>query len=201
MANIAFLTGGTDVNGSGIGFYGSAGFGASVPVGSYNGRTYITNSAGSALGPEGNNIMWSHPGSGVLGQSGSGMPLTWIPNAQATMQIRFTHASAVKTQNTKIYAYDRVSVNNSPSGVTVKMAQLIHPNATQIAGGSGNSVWETPAGSSYMSLVASPGLNGTRPSGANTYDITHDHYVAISVSPDSVGSKTFGAYVSLEYLT
>ena len=149
----------------------------------------------------GNNIKWSYPGSGIIGQSGSGLALTFIPNSQASLQIRFSHSTAVKTQNAKLYAYDRVSINNAPSGVTVKTAQLIHPNATQIAGGSGNSIWETPAGSSYMSLVASPGLNGTRPSGANTYDTVHDHYVALSCSPDSVGSKSFGLYFSVEYLT
>jgi hypothetical protein len=52
-----------------------------------------------------------------------------------------------------------------------------------------------------MPLIASPGTSGLSPSGADTVDVQHDWYVAISGSPDSIGSKTqYGLYVSLEYL-
>ena len=49
MALISFLAGEddtiNDLAGSGLGFYGAAGFGASVQVGQYQGRTFITNSS------------------------------------------------------------------------------------------------------------------------------------------------------------
>jgi len=52
-----------------------------------------------------------------------------------------------------------------------------------------------------MTLSSSPGTSGLRPSGANTLDARHDWYVAISASPDSIGSKTlYGLYISLEFL-
>jgi hypothetical protein len=40
-----------------------------------------------------------------------------------------------------------------------------------------------------MPLVASPGTSGFSPNGVGTIDTQHDWYVALSASPDSVGSK------------
>ena len=61
---------GTDFNiqsltGSGLGFYGSSGFGASVEVGAWQGRTYITNAAGTSQGPEADNVMFLNSASGI----------------------------------------------------------------------------------------------------------------------------------------
>lgn len=98
--------------------------------------------------------------------------------------------------------YDRSNINNDPSGVTCRCAEIIHPDTTQTANGSGDTSWINVHGSGVtLSLVSSPGQSGYSPNGSNTNDMTHDWYVAISPSPDSVGSKTqFGLYVSLEYL-
>jgi hypothetical protein len=206
MALISFLAGTdfvvNDLAGSGLGFYGSAGFGASVPVGSYQGRTYITNSAGTAQGPECDNIMWSHPSSGVLGQSGTGLNLRAIPNYQSTLNIRFTHSVPVKTQNAQVRVFDRVNINNPASGVTTKTAEIVHTDTSQTLNGSGDATWNTPAGSAVIqNLTASPGASGLRPNGSNTQDTQHDWYLAISASPDSIGAKTqYGLYASLEYL-
>ncbi len=206
MALISFLAGSdftiNDLAGSGLGFYGDAGFGASVQVGQYQGRTYITNAAGTAQGPEVDNIKWSHPGSGIVGQTGSGLALRYIPNYQATLNIRFTHGSAVKVQNAAVRIFDRVNPDNPASGVTTKTAQLIHTNNLQDNSGSGDVTWNTPGGSAVVqSLVASPGTSGLSPNGPNTSDTQHDWYLAISASPDTIGSKTqYGLYTSLEYL-
>lgn len=206
MALITFLAGENfainDLSGSGLGFYGDSGFGASVQVGSYQGRTFITNSTGTSQGPECDNIKWSHPGSGIIGQTGTGLPLTSIPNYQASLNIRFTHGSAVKVQNAQVRIYDRASINNPASGVTTKTAQLIHTNTAQDATGSGDATWRTPAGSgTIQSLVGSPGTSGLSPNGPDTTDTQHDFYLAISASPDSIGSKVqYGLYASLEYL-
>lgn len=131
------------------------------------------------------------------------MNLLNIPNYLATLNIRFTHTSASKVQNALLYIYDRTSINNPASGVTTKVAEIIHPNSIlQTATGSGDGNWLTPTGSSVIcSLVASPGVSGFSPNGAETTDFRHDWYTVISASPDSIGSKTlYGAYVSLEYL-
>ncbi len=205
MATISFYSGETfsidNLSGSGLGFYGG-GFGQSVEVGSYQDTTFITNGAGTSQGPQVDNIKWLNTASGIINGASSGVPLTSIPNYLASLNVRFTHTSAVRTQNVKLRIYDRSNINNQASGVTCKVAELIHPDLVQNNNGSGSTTWQTPTGSSViMSLVASPGMSGLRPNGASTSADQHDWYLAISASPDSIGSKTqFAAYVELEYL-
>lgn len=207
-AEISFLAGETqiqDLSGSGLGFYGDAGFGASVLVGAWQGHTYITDSAGVNLGPEAANVKYLNAQSGILGQTGSGIALTAIPNDQATLNIRFTNSSPVQATNVQLYIYDRTNPNNPASGVTTMVAEIIHPGNTQANTGSGDSSWIEPGGSGVVvSLSPSPGTSGQYAgNGSNSLwdDTQHDWYVAISASPDSIGSKTlYGLYVSLEYL-
>lgn len=126
-----------------------------------------------------------------------------MPNQLASLNIRFNHSTPVRTQNARLRIFDRSSINNNASGVTTRVAELIHPSETQTGLlGSGNSSWQTPTGSSVvMSLTNSPGQSGLSPNGASTQDMNHDYYVAISASPDSIGSKTnYALYFSVEYL-
>lgn len=212
MATINFIAGGynlpiNNLSGSGLGFFGSAGFGNSVSVGAYQGSTYITDGNGINQGPQVNNVQWVHPNSGEV-QNGAILALTSIPNYQGTLNIQFTNPTPCRVQNSKLFIYDRVSTNNPPSGVTCAVANLIHPNTTQTAGGSGDVSWEFPAGSSYILLSQlsngggfSPGVSGLSPNGPSTIDSEHDFYVAISASPNSIGSKTsFGCLFSTEFL-
>lgn len=213
MASIAFYTGGNSVpftalGGSGLGFFGAGGFGASVSVGSYQDNTYISDSNGVLLGPQGNNIKFSHSASGTLPGSVL-LALTSIPNYQATLNIRFTNASAVVTQNAQLYIYDRVSTSNAPSGVTCAVARLIHTGLTQVTGGSGDTAWQFPTGTGYLPMSVnvtssagfSPGVSGNSPNGATSSATQHDWYVALSASPNSIGSKTqFGLFFQTEYL-
>lgn len=190
--------------GSGVGFYGDSGFGASVSVASWQGRSFITNGAGSYQGPEINNIKYLNSQSGILGQTGSGILLTTIPNYQSSLNPRFTHSSAVKVQNVYLYGYDRVSINNPPSGVTLAGAEIIHPTLVQNNTGSGDSTWTTMAGTgTYLTLCPNPGMSGQYAgNGSNSLweSTDHDWYIGLSASPTSIGSKTqFGLYLSLEY--
>jgi len=192
----------SDLTGSGLGFYGG-GFGFSVEVGAFQGTTFITNGAGTSQGPQVDNIKWKNSASGIVNGAESGVALTAIPNYLATLNIRFTHSLAVKTQNTKLRIYDRSNINNNASGVTTKVAEIVHFNTSQIDNtGSGDATWNTPTGSSsIMDLVAAPGMSGLSVNGPSTTEDRHDWYVAISASPDSIGSKTlYGLYVELEYL-
>ena len=190
-----------NLSGSGLGFYGS-GFGDSVEVGEYQDSTFITDGNGTSQGPQVNNIKWLNAASGIINGAGSGVPLTAIPNYLSTLNIRFSHGSAVKTQNAKLRIYDRSDIDNGASGVTTKVAEIIHPDTVPNDNGSGETEWIAPVGSALiMDLVASPGMSGERPSGSETSDTQHDWYCAISASPDSIGSKTlFGLYFSCEYL-
>lgn len=214
MAQINFLAGEMttifDLAGSGLGFYGAGGFGASVQVGQYQDNTYITDPTGAINGPKADNVKYSASNSGEL-PVGDVRVLRDIPNERATLNIRFSHTAAVKTQNIQVRIFDRNNIDAPASGVTTKVAQLIHPWNTQAPTGSGDTVWSTLGGSggvingrTYdppLSLLNSPGSGGWAPSGINTVDYQHDWYLAISASPDSIGSKTqYGLYISLEYL-
>src|SRR4051812_1344666 len=99
MATIEFYAGEntniSNLSGSGLGFYGSNGFGYSIPVGSYNGRTFITDSTGTDQGPEVDNCKYAGTSTVIVGQTGSGINLLQLPNYLATLNVRFTHTSDV----------------------------------------------------------------------------------------------------------
>lgn len=204
MASIDFYAG-EDFNinnlaSSGIGFFGGS-FGAAVLVGEWQQTCWITNSNGTAQGPQVDNVKYLDSASGIVGSASSGIALTCIPNYLSTLNIRFTHSSDVLVQNAVVRGYDRVNIDNAPSGVTLKAAYTVHPNTTQVNDGSGSTSWTTLAGSStYLTLPDSPGLSGLSPNGPSTSSVQHDYYLCLSASPNSVGSKTFGLYISLEYL-
>ena len=204
MAIFTFHSTGHDIGSSGIGFFGSAGFGSSVAVGLYNDSSYITNSNGTVAGPSLNNIKYSHPQSGIVNGSASpsGLLLTKITNAQSTLNIRFTHSTGVITQNAKLRIYDRSNINNPASGVTTKVAEIIHPSTSNSVAGSGSASWVTPGGSgTILDLANSPGMSGFSPNGSGTVSDRHDWFLALSSSPDSIGSKTqYAMWVELEYL-
>jgi hypothetical protein len=193
-----------DMAGSGLGFYGASGFGTSVAVSSWQDTTYVTDGNGLIQGPQGNNVKWTHANSGEVDGS-TNLDLTYIPNYQASLNVRFTHGSAVQTQNVEARIYDRNNINVAASGVTTRMAEIIHPNVSQVAGGSGDTAWIEPAGSGVtVSLAQSPGESGQYAGNGTTstyQDTRHDWYLGITASPDSIGSKTlYGLFVSLEYL-
>lgn len=201
MATLTFMAGsGSTLYGlstSGVGFYGNDGFGYAVTVGEYQGTTYITNSNGTNQGPACDNIKFTHLNSGIY-HTGVTEHLRGIPNAYATLAVRLTDSSSITTQNTRLYIYDRINKDNGPSGVTCKIAELIHPWSSPVPTGSGSTAWVTGNGSSaYLTLSNNPGLSGIM-AGASTQ---HDWYIAMTASPDSVGSKTqFGVWFQTEFI-
>lgn len=191
-----------NLNGSGLGFYGAS-FGQSVEVGTWQTTTSITDGTGQYPGGLVENTKYTHPFSGINSTIGPTTQLLRdIPNRLATLNIRFTHDSAVRVQNTKLRIFDRSNINNPASGVTTKVAQIIHPYSTVGATGSGDLQWSTPAGSALpMTLVGSPGVSGWHLTQPTWTDIQHDFFVVISASPNSIGAKTlYGLYVETEYL-
>jgi hypothetical protein len=205
---------GTNLNslaGSGIGFYGAGGFGASVLVGAWNQRSFECDSSGLLQGNELWNNQYLNPTGVILGQAGSGIPLNCIPNQQAVLNARLTTDSPVRTQNCTFSIYDRVSPSNPPSGLVAAAYEVVHPGSGQTPTGSGgpgtpvisgaHSWWTwggAPTGA--MPITASPGTSGLRPSGASTVDSRMDWFFALTCSPSSVGAKLFGAWLYAEYL-
>lgn len=211
MATLKFFAGEgfiAHLGGSGLGFYGS-GFGYSVPVGSYQGTTFITNSAGTEQGPQVDNVKYHSPNSGYVGSATTPIPLTGVPNYLATLNIRFEHTSAVQVQNAIVKIYDRANINNNASGVTTYLAEIIHPSTSQDVKGSGDTVWMVNSGvagvTNYtFSLAPSPGSGGQYAGNGSNSVVSanqHDWFIALSASPDSIGSKTnYGLFFSVEYL-
>ena len=150
MATITFYAGnGTalqHLSGSGLGFFGGA-FGQSVELNKYQDTTFITNSNGTVEGPSSDNVKYVNDGSGYVTSITPATGLKFIPNNRASLNVRFTHGSAVKTQNTYMRIFDRVAANNPASGVWTKVAQIIHPwntfgsAATPAGLGSGDEFW------------------------------------------------------------
>lgn len=191
-----------DLAGSGLGFYGAGGFGASVAVGAYQDNTYVTGSGGLEEGPHGYNVKWVHANSGEVAGS-TILNLQRIPNYEASLNIRFsTTGTPVNVQNAELRIYDRSDITKGASGVVTKVAELVNIALTEGVLGSGDTAWHTPVGSSDpVDLRDNPGISGTAVVGGTGTSLTHDWYVAISASPSSIGSKTqYGLYVSLEYL-
>jgi hypothetical protein len=205
MALISFLADGlgiNNLNGSGLGFFG-AGFGQSVEVGAYQDSTYICDQNGSASAGATYNNKYIGTTSGVLNSSlATPKILQQIPNRLATLEIRFTHNTAVKLQNTKLRIFDRSNINNGASGVVTKVAQIIHPYVVEANNGSGDATWSTPVGSSVVvTLNGSPGMSGAWSVSTTHTDTEHSFYTLLSASPNSIGAKTmYGLQISTEYL-
>ena len=209
MASISFYSDNVLITaGSGLGFYGNAGFGASVPVGSYQGSTWITNPAGTTEGAQGDNVTYLNLGSGLLPSISSGIGIDAIPAQRATLKIVFDHSTEVQAQNAELRIYDRSDIDEPAVGVTTRVAEIVHPWPTQQPATEGSGIndgkWFTLGGSaSTLTLSPSPGPTGCfAGQGSSTKEQSvHEWHVALSASPDSIGSKTsYGLYVSLEYL-
>ena len=184
---------------SGLAFMGAA-WGYSIPVGEWNRSTWISSPDGINQGPQSNNTRWAGTGTLHLNEAASAIPLTAVPNYQAPFNSRFQFDSPVRVENVRLYIYDRTSLNNPPSGVTCRVAEVVHPGNIQTNDGSGHTLWHTPAGTGYLPLSNSPGTSGLKPNGDGTLDTRHDHYLLLTASPDTVGSKAlFGLALSLEY--
>jgi hypothetical protein len=188
-----------DNSGSGIGWYGAS-FGASVNVGDHASSAYITNGAGTVQGAQCWLTKWTHPASGQIMNSGSGLQLTAIPNSQALINARFTHPTPVRTSSVVFRAFDRETPSRSPSGCVVYACEVIHPDVAQTNNGSGSPTWTQIGGNTTLSLVSSPGASGLSPNGTTTLSDRHDHYILLSVQPTQVGSiSQLGFLLSLEY--
>ena len=123
-------------------------------------------------------------GSGIASGSSSDVAISGIDRNSHTFHIQFTNSPAVETQNEKFFAFDGLNSANQPSGVTTygfAYGATSGASAWQMINGSGNS----------LDIV---------PSGGHTARTTHDYYVSVSASPNSVGAKTqFALKMYLEY--
>tara|TARA_Y100001963_G_C6660784_1_gene390331 strand:+ start:26 stop:793 length:768 start_codon:yes stop_codon:yes gene_type:complete len=222
--------------GSGIGFFGG-GFGVSVPVGSFQDTSFVTNGDGTTSGVKLNNTKWTAI-SGVQHNSASVTDNTsGIPNWYAPLNVRFTHTEDVAVKNCKLRIFDRSNIENHAVGVTTQVFEVRHPHPIErhdVVNSSGSLNYRAyddaqgfrwhefdPEDSMFdVNFTASPGMSGLNTNAGEPMNATsadgyknyltkegaahragrHDWYVALSASPDSIGSKTsYGLYFTLEY--
>lgn len=213
--------------GSGIGFYGSN-FGVSVPIGTRQLTTFVTDSIGTSEGSQLNNTTMVSSGDqnviGTVSVNGAGaINLDRLPNYLCPLSVRFTHTEPVRVQNCKLRIFDRNDIDNHASGVVTYVYEARHPSSLQSIsnlshrGRTPNSWYEFDSldAMTDMPFTSSPGASGTN---TNTQDTSsalgylstsgsllsssrHDWYVALSSEPVTVGSKTqYGLYFSVEFL-
>jgi len=145
MATLSFF-GGTNtpidnLSGSGLGFFGGS-FGSSVELNQFQGSTYITKGAGTIEGAAVNNRKYASATTSYAPSIVPATGLKYIPNKNASLNVRFTHASAVKTQNVRMRIFDRVNANNPASGVWTRVAELLKPMTSySTVEGSGDVTW------------------------------------------------------------
>lgn len=215
--------------GSGIGFYGLD-FGISVPVGSQQSTTWITNSIGTERGAQLNNTAKVASGvnntdKGTVSINGAtARDLDKLPNYLCPLNIRFNHSTPVRVQNGKlrIFARDH-GIDKPASGVTTWVYEARKPSSdpskTSLAlRGVSDFVWkefDPSLSQTELSLTPSPGMSGlntsntdsdsllgyTSQAGISHQSMQHDWYIALSSEPESIGSKTnYALYYTVEYL-
>jgi hypothetical protein len=194
---------------SGLGFFGDNGFGDAIEIGDYNGHTFVTNASGTVQGFECNNNKYDGASGVIYGQEGSGMALRQLPNELATVNVRFTHNSAVYCQEARLWVFDgsftgALANKETPAeNLIFYVAEIRHPNNLQtITSLYSDASWSNviASGSNYIALVNSPGLNGIRQGGFEQLSTQHDWYVAMTCTPTQLGDKSFGMTFEIEYL-
>lgn len=148
-------------------------FDSSIAVGSYNGSTHVKASGGtdSSSGNTPNNVKFISASGGTGGDSqadwGDGTEdLDAMLTSEATLKINFSDASSVAVTSHTFYAYDGTTTTAVPTGVTFYAAEQ------------GDTNWTNAEGSAAALSIAD--------SSAAT---SHDFYIAVSASPESVGLK------------
>ncbi len=170
-----------------LGFFGAA-FGFSIRVGEFNQTCRVTNDDGSTdLAQIPNLKFFNASGAFVAGEL-LARELLQIDNDEATLRVRMFTDSSVSTQNSAFRAFDRVDINNGPSGVLVKAAEIIKIPSQGV--GSGNTFWTDIAGTGDLDLVDQVAASSV-----------HSWFVGLTASPQSIGEKTdLGFYFETEFL-
>lgn len=154
--------------------FANGSFDGAITVGAYNDSTHVESSGGAddSSGNTPNNVKFISAAGGTGGDSqadwGDGTEdLDQILDAECTLKITFADASSVAITNHIFYAYDGSTTTAVPTGVTFYAAE------------SGDANWTNAEGSAAALTITD--------SSAAT---SHDFYIAVSASPESVGDKT-----------
>ena len=164
-----------------MGFFGTGGPGNSVAVGSYQEEIWRTDKLGN---DEGQGLSTKFINSTTVEISGVQRSLPLAAPSGAVV-CRLVTGSDVQTQNARLYAVNLNSasgaiLNEAPDNITTKMAEIVD-----------DSTWTDAStdGANFLAFT-----NQT-----NTTD-QHDFFVAVSLKPDTTGTKSeFGFHFQVEY--
>jgi hypothetical protein len=142
-------------------------FDSAITVGEYNSSTHVESSVGAddSSGNTPNNNKYVASGTGDWGDGTES--LSNITNAECTLKINFSDGASVTTTGHIFYAYDGTTTTAVPTGVTFQAAE------------SGDAAWTNAEGSAAALTITD-----------DTASTSHDYYILISASPESVGEKT-----------
>ena len=149
-------------------------FGAAITVGQYNSSTHVESNVGaddsSGNTPKNSKFISQTGGTGGDSQvdiGGGTVDLDSISTANCPLKINFSHGSSVVTTGHILYAYDGSTISAGPTGVTFLAAEQ------------GDANWTAAEGQSAGVTITD-----------DTTATSHDYYLLITASPDSVGAKT-----------
>lgn len=169
--------------------FGGSSFGANITVGAYQDSTNAGNGDPGTDQGAMNNVKYLT--SSTMSLNGAGSANITDANLAAndcTLKVNFSHTSAVATTGARLYSYDGTTTTTEAVGVAAYAFERgVSATAwTQINSDSGN----IGGDNSGERLALADQSSGT----------SHDYYVAVSASPESVGAKTsFDLGVALTY--
>lgn len=154
--------------------FAGATFGSAITVGAFNASTHVESSVGaddsSANTPKNSKFISQTGGTGGDSQVDIGagtVDLDAVTTANCPLKINFSDAASVTTTGHIFYAYDGTTTTAVPTGVTFYAAEQADANWTNAEG-------------SAAALTITDDAAGT----------SHDYYILVSASPESVGAKT-----------
>ena len=158
-------------------FAGAAGFDSKVTVAAYNDTTHVK-SAADADDSSGNTPRNNKYVSETTANWGDGVEnLNLILDAECALKLNFSDDASVAVSDAIFYAYDGVTTTAVPTGVTFQAAEQ------------GDAAWTNAEGSAAAVTLADQAAA-----------TSHDYFIAVSASPESVGLKSaFALRVELTY--
>ncbi len=156
---------------------GAGGFDSKITVGQYNDSSHVKTSGNanksSANAPRNNKFL---TGTTISINGAGGINLNTATNANCALLINFADPASVAITGAIFYAYDGTTPATPPVGITFKAAEQ------------GDAAWTDAEGSG-----SGVTLNDKAAS------TSHNYFVLISGSPDSVGLKSYAFRCELTY--
>ena len=179
----------TDIGANTVVFSGSGGLTEPVTVASWQDETHIGNGdpgTDQCGANHPNNVKWTATNSMSLnGGAAQALNDTNVTQDECTLQVVFTHGSAVALTNVRFYAYDGTTTTTPATGV----------DCVAFEQGESQTSWTVINDETVSGALTNGSIGGDNTSErldlADSASATdHTYYIAVSASPEAVGAKT-----------